>query len=138
MSVKLGGYFEEEHVGRGACLGDYDNDGDVDIFIVNLNSEAKFLRNNSGNKSNWLVLNLVGTTSNRDGVGAGIRLVAGDEVQIAQKKSTSGYLSQSDPRVHFGMADHKEADRIEITWPSGKVQVLEQVPANQILTVTEP
>ncbi len=138
VSVRLGNYFEEEHVGRGACLGDYDNDGDVDIFIVNLNSGAKFLRNNSGNKNNWMILNLVGTKSNRDGVGASIRLIAGDEVQIAQKKSTSGYLSQSDPRVHFGMAGHKQADRIEITWPSGEVQVLEQVPANQILTVTEP
>ena len=138
VSVRLGNYFEEEHVGRGACLGDYDNDGDVDIFIVNLNSGAKFLRNNGGNKNNWLMLNLIGTKSNRDGVGASIRLITGDEVQIAQKKSTSGYLSQSDPRVHFGMAGHQQADRIEITWPSGEVQVLEQVPVNQILTVTEP
>jgi hypothetical protein len=138
VSVRLGTYFEEEHVGRGACLGDYDNDGDMDIFIVNLNSGSRFLRNNKGNSSNWLMLNLVGTTSNRDGVGANIRLVTGEEVQISQKKSTSGYLSQSDPRVHFGLAGHESADRVEVTWPSGKVQVLERVPANQILTVREP
>ncbi len=138
VSVQLGGYFEEENVGRGACVGDYDNDGDLDIFIVNLNSESRFLRNNKGNESNWLIINLIGTKSNRDGVGASLRLVAGDDVQITQKKSTSGYLSQSDPRIHFGLADHDLADRLEIIWPSGTKQVLEGVSANQILEVKEP
>ena len=137
-SVELGPYFQEEHVGRGACLGDYDNDGDIDIFIMNLNAESMFLRNNKGNENNWLLLSLVGTQSNRDGVGASIRLVSGDDVQISQKKSTSGYLSQGDPRIHFGLADQQAAERIEIRWPSGKLQVLENVKANQILTVREP
>ena len=138
VSVELGSYFEEEHVGRGACLGDYDNDGDIDIFIVNLNAEGMFLRNNKGNENNWILLDLDGTKSNRDGVGASIRLVTGDDVQISQKKSTSGYLSQSDPRVHFGLGQYDEVDRIEVRWPSGELQVLENVKANQILTVKEP
>jgi hypothetical protein len=138
VSVDLGPYFQEEHVGRGACLGDYDNDGDIDIFIVNLNAEAKFLRNNRGNENNWILLDLVGTRSNRDGVGASIKLISGEEVQISQKKSTSGYLSQGDPRVHFGLADSEALDRIEVLWPSGELQVLENVKANQILTITEP
>jgi hypothetical protein len=138
VSVELGSYFEEEHVGRGACLGDYDNDGDIDIFIVNLNAEGMFLRNNKGNENNWILLDLDGTKSNRDGVGASIRLVAGDDVQISQKKSTSGYLSQSDHRVHFGLGRQDQVDRIEVQWPSGELQVLENVKANQILTVKEP
>ena len=123
VSVELGPYFKEEHVGRGACLGDYDNDGDIDIFIVNLNAGSMFLRNNRGNENNWILLDLDGTKSNRDGVGASIRLVIGDDVQISQKKSTSGYLSQSDPRVHFGLGQNDTIDRIEGRWPSGELQV---------------
>ena len=138
VSVDRGNYFKEEYVGRGACLGDYDNDGDIDIFILNLDSHSMFLRNNKGNQNNWITLNLVGTTSNRDGIGARIKLTAGGKVQTAQKKSTSGYLSQNDPRIHFGLLKNNKVDKIEIKWPSGKFQVLENIKANQILTVTEP
>jgi hypothetical protein len=138
VSLELGKYFQRELVGRGACLGDYDNDGDMDIFIVNLNDRCVFLRNNKGNQNNWLTLNLIGTTSNRDGVGARVKLTFGGKVQTAQKKSTTGYLSQNDPRMHFGLAKNETADRIEITWPSGKSQVLENIKANQILNITEP
>ena len=138
VSVSLGDYFQEEHVGRGACIGDYDNDGDLDIFIVNLNSGSTFLRNNKGNENNWLIVDLIGSRSNRDGVGASLRLVTDEEVQITQKKSTSGYLSQSDPRIHFGLADNTEVTTLEIVWPSGIKQVLEGISANQILEVREP
>ncbi len=137
-SLELGQYFHEEHVGRGACLGDYDNDGDFDIFIVNLNDRCVFLRNNKGNRNNWLLLKLTGTASNKDGIGARIKLTAGGKTQTAQKKNTTGYLSQNDPRVHFGLAKNEVAEWIEITWPSGKVQYLENIKANQILEITEP
>jgi hypothetical protein len=138
VSIEKGEYFREEYVGRGACMGDYDNDGDIDIFVVNLDSQSMFLRNNKGNENNWLSLLLVGESSNRDGIGARIKITAGGEVQTAQKKSTTGYLSQNDPRVHFGLLKNELIEKIEIKWPSGKYQVLEQVKPNQILTVTEP
>jgi hypothetical protein len=138
VSLELGRYFNEEHVGRGACVGDYDNDGDLDIFVVNLNSRAVFLRNNKGNQNNWLMLDLEGTTSNREGIGARVKITSGGKTQIEQKKTTTGYLSQNDPRIHFGLAGNNTVERIEIIWPSGKVQILENVKANQILEVKEP
>ncbi len=138
VSTERGKYFEKKLVGRGACFGDYDNDGDIDGYIVNLNDRGAFLRNNKGNQYNWLTLNLIGTTSNRDGIGSRVKVTSGGMVQTAQKKSTTGYLSQNDPRMHFGLAKNEMVERIEIKWPSGKLQVLENIKANQILTVKEP
>jgi hypothetical protein len=84
------------------------------------------------------MLKLTGTASNRDGIGARVKMSAGGKTRITQKRSTTGYLSQNDPRIHFGLAKNEAADRIEITWPSGKVQILENIKANQILEVKEP
>jgi hypothetical protein len=138
VSTECGSYFLKELVGRGACFGDYDNDGDIDAYVVNLNDRGSFLRNNKGNQNNWILLKLEGTTSNRDGIGARIRLTCGGKTQYTQKKSTTGYLSQNDPRIHFGLAKNDMVEKIEIKWPSGKVQVLNNIKANQILTVKEP
>jgi hypothetical protein len=138
VSTESGQYFQKEMVGRGSCFGDYDNDGDIDGYIVNLNSHGAFLRNNKGNQNNWITLNLIGTTSNHDGIGSKVKLTSGGKVQTAFRKSTTGYLSQNDPRMHFGIAKNEIVEKIEIRWPSGKTQVLENVKPNQILTVTEP
>jgi hypothetical protein len=137
VSTEMGKYFLQKFVSRGACFGDYDNDGDIDAFIVNLNDHSKFLRNNRGNMNNWITLKLEGTASNRDGIGAKVKVTSGTLVQTAQKKSTTGYLSQNDPRMHFGVAKNNTIEKIEIKWPSGKVQVVENVKANQIITIKE-
>ena len=138
VSLELGPYFRKELVGRGACIGDYDNDGDLDIFVVNLNDKAIFLRNNKGSRNNWIELALEGTASNRDGLGAKVTISCGGKSQTSWKKCTAGYLSQGDPRIHFGLAKNNNIEKIEIRWPSGKKQILENVKPNQILTVTEP
>lgn len=137
VSTESGKYFLVKLVGRGSCFGDYDNDGDIDGYIVNLNDRGAFLRNNKGNQNNWITMKLVGTKSNRDGIGARIKVVSGGKTQTGQKVSTTGYLSQNDPRVHFGIGKNTVIERIEIKWPSGITQVLDNVKANQILTVTE-
>jgi hypothetical protein len=138
VSNESGSWFSHEMVGRGACFGDYDNDGDLDAYIVNLNDRGVFLRNNKGNLNNWIELKLEGTTSNRDGIGAKIKLDSGGKTQTAQKISTTGYLSQNDPRLHFGLGKNQSVDKIEIRWPSGKIQLIKNIEANRIITITEP
>lgn len=138
VSLGRGEYFSKEYVGRGTCVGDFDNDGDMDVLVVNLNDSCRFLRNNKGNQNNWLMLHLTGTSSNRDGVGARIRISSGGKEQITLKKSTTGYISQNDPRLHFGLGKNELVEWIEINWPSGKLQRLENIRTNQILDVTEP
>ncbi|MCK5134951.1 MAG: CRTAC1 family protein [Bacteroidales bacterium] len=137
VSTERGAYFQEELVGRGACFGDYDNDGDIDAYIVNLNDHGVLLRNNKGNQNHWISLRLVGETSNRDGIGARVTILSGGIKQYTQKKSSSGYLSQNDPRLNFGLGDHEMVERIEVLWPSGKLQVLENIEAGQFLTIKE-
>jgi hypothetical protein len=141
ISSEAGPYFATKKVGRGACFADYDNDGLIDAFIVVLGGKGILLHAKPpvGSKANhWLTLRLVGTKSNRDGFGARIEAVAGDLRQIVENVPQSGYLSQNDPRPHFGLGSHSDVDRLTVRWPSGTVQLLEHVKADQILTVTEP
>ena len=138
VSHLLGPDFQEKFVSRGSAAGDFDNDGDLDLLVSNLGERARLLRNEGGNRRNWVMIHLVGTTSNRDGIGARVRLTAGGETQTRLRVSSAGYLSQGDHRLHFGLGDVETIDRIEIRWPSGRVQTLEGVTANRLITVTEP
>ena len=124
-------------VSRGAIFGDYDNDGDMDIVVTQLNGRAELFRNEDGNRRNWIRIKLVGTISNRDGVGARIVLTTGEAVRIQELHAGASYLCSNDPRVSFGLGDHTTIDRLKIRWPSGIVQVLEDIKANRELVVTE-
>ncbi len=129
--------FALEKVGRGLAAGDVDNDGDLDLLIVNNGQTVDLLRNNGGNSGNALLIRTVGTTSNRDGVGARLTLTLGDRALVRHVKAGSSYLAQSDLRVHFGLGDAAGADSLRIAWPSGQVDLIKGLEANQILTVVE-
>jgi hypothetical protein len=123
---------------RGAAFGDFDNDGSVDV-AVSTNDGTPVLLHNSGSKNHWLMINTVGTSSNRDGIGARIRIVGNSGLeQYGFVSTASSYLSASDKRVHFGLGTDRIIRQIEIRWPRGTVQTLHDGAADQILTVTEP
>lgn len=138
VSQLAGPALQQKLVSRGSCVGDYDNDGDLDVLEVNLNQPARLLRNDGDHRRNWVMLRLVGTSSNRDGIGARVLLSAGGTTQARWRTSSSGYLSSGDPRLHFGLGDAARIDRIVVRWPGGKVQTLENQRPNQVITVTEP
>jgi hypothetical protein len=124
-------------VSRGAAFGDYDNDGDIDILVTNVNQPPNLLRNDGGNKNNWLMIKTIGVKSNRDGIGARITVSANGKRQIREIKSGSSFLCQSDMRAFFGLGKVDTVDFVEIHWPSGIVEKLENVKANQIITIVE-
>jgi hypothetical protein len=126
-----------ENVGRGAAFGDYDNDGDVDVFIVNNCGEGVLLRNDGGNKNNWLELKLVGTKSNRSAIGAKIKMVSGNVSQIREVNNQSSYLSQNSLIQHFGLAKFTKIDTLNIQWPSGLNQQFLNIPINERIEITE-
>ena len=136
-SLKSGDGMRLVKASRGTAFGDYDNDGDVDLFVLNANERADLLRNDGGNRNNYLTVRTVGTVSNRDGIGARIKVVSGRLKQVKEVRSGSSYLSQNDLRVHFGLGIRSTVDTLMIRWPSGTVQVLTDIPVNRVWTVTE-
>jgi len=127
---------------RGSAFGDFDNDGDVDVLVMNMNEAPLLLRNEYFSKgtrgpNNWLMLNLIGTKSNRSAIGARVALKAGGQLQFQEVTSQSSYYSHNDHRLHFGLGRNTKADSIEILWPSGAREVLENIPANGIVKIKE-
>jgi hypothetical protein len=160
-SALSGQGFGVERVGRTVVSGDVDNDGDLDLLVTSNGQGVELLRNDGGNRRNALLVRLVGgsttlttdtkspsTTlraspstslraSNRDGIGARLRLTAGGRTQVREVTSGSSYLGQSDPRVHVGLGDATVVDRLEIRWPGGRTEVMQNVPANRLVVIRE-
>ena len=132
-----GPYFAEKYVGRGTAFADLDNDGDIDILVMVLNGEPQLLRNDGGNKSNWLIVAPKRAGTRVDAIGARVTVTVGEMRMIHEVCGVTGYLSQSDPRGHFGLGERVQADQVEIRWPDGTVTRIEKVKANQILEVVQ-
>ena len=129
--------FALEKVSRALAVGDIDRDGDLDLLVTNNGQTVDLLRNDGGNRWNAVLIHLVGTTSDRDAIGARLRVVAGGRTQIREVKSGSSYLAQHDLRVHVGLGLAAAIDRLEVRWPAGGTEVLRNLPANSILTIVE-
>jgi hypothetical protein len=138
VSSQIGPGISEQFSSRGAAFGDYDNDGDIDALILNLNDPPSLLRNDGGNKQNWVKIKLIGTQCNRTAIGARVRVVTGKHVQMNEVHSGSSVMSQSDLRLHFGLGKSATVDLIEVKWPTTqKIEKFTHVKANQILTIRE-
>ena len=130
--------FHDTWVGRGMAIGDIDNDGRIDAVVSTNGGPAHVLLNQTETKNHWITLRLIGHKSNRDGIGAQVKLVSAQGSQWATVTTASGYLSSSDRRVHFGLGSDDVVKRIEIRWPSGIQQILDSVKGDQQVTIDEP
>jgi len=122
---------------RGAAFGDYDNDGDMDIFVTALGEGALLLRNDSPRQGHYLEIRLIGTDSNRDAVGARVTITAGGRKQIRERHGGGSYLSASDPRLHFGLGGSRTVDLLEVRWPGGQKTAIRDVAADREITIRE-
>jgi len=124
-------------VSRGAAFGDIDNDGDIDIVIENLDGKPTILRNDGGNRNNWINIQLQGRGPNHDAIGARVKVVAGDLVQWGEVRAGGSYLSASDLRLHFGLEKRTSIDLVEVHWMGGAVESVRTVPINRFVTLQE-
>jgi hypothetical protein len=137
VSSKAGSSFSVAAPHRGAAFGDLNNDGKVDAVVTVLNGPPEIWMNRSSSRNHWILLKLVGVKSNRDGLGTKVKVTTSLGTQYNQATTAVSYNSASDKRVHFGLGSASVIDTIELTWPSGIKQVLKNIKADQILTVTE-
>ena len=138
VSAIMGPGIAQHYSSRGAAIGDYDNDGGLDILVLNMNDIPSLLHNVGGNAQHWIKLKLIGTVCNRTAIGARARVTVGKHTQIDEVHSGTSVMSQSDLRLHFGLGQSQIVDTIEITWPTTrKVELFTQIHANQILIIRE-
>jgi tetratricopeptide (TPR) repeat protein len=137
VTAQLGAGLAKPRVSRAAAFGDYDNDGDIDVLVNNNGEQAELLRNEGGNRNQWIEIKLVGTRSNRDGVGAQVTIVAGSLKLRGERVGGASYQSAHDPRLHFGLGARDRFDQIEVRWPSGTVDKVPGGPAGRVITVKE-
>ena len=137
VSAKAGPAIRAENLGRGCAFGDFDNDGDVDVVVNNLDGPPSVLRNDGGNRNNWIMIKCVGTRSNRSAIGTRVKVTSGGHSQIDEVMSASGYYSQNDLRLHFGLGRATQADVVDLTWPSGLKESFRNLPANHLFVLQE-
>ena len=137
ISSAAGPYFREERVGRGVAVADYDNDGDLDVFIVNHGDQPVLLRNDGGNRNHWLSIQLEGSRANRQAIGARVRVLVDGRVGVQEVGAQSSYLSQNSTVAHFGLGRAEVADTIEVAWPGGERQRFYDVPAGRRFRLVE-
>jgi enediyne biosynthesis protein E4 len=136
MGAEAGPGIEAAHCSRGAAFGDFDNDGDMDVLIMNLNEPPTLLRNDAPGGNHWIKIRLEGVKSNRSAIGARVVVRYGGKVQVQEVVSGCSFLSSNDPRLHFGLGTATTAD-IEVRWPSGLVEHVRSAAAGQLLTLRE-
>ncbi len=132
-----GGPLVVEKSSRGAAFGDYDNDGDIDVLVVNLDERPSLLRNDTAPGNHWITLQLVGGRSNRDAIGARVTATAGGRTQSAEVRAGGSYLSNNDRRVHFGLGTAARAQQVQVRWPSGLVEPIGDLAADRFYVVRE-
>ncbi len=137
VSMQVGGAVTENTPGRGAAVGDFDNDGDVDVVINVVNAPPELIRNDSRSENNWLKIKLVGVKSNRSGIGSRIKLTADDGTQIEELRSSNSYYSNNDLRINFGVGKSVKVKSVEVQWPSGQIDRLNDLSVNQTITIKE-
>ena len=137
ISETLGPGMKLADVSRGATFADYDLDGDIDIVVTNSNTAPRLLRNDGGNRKNWLQIRLTATNGSTDAIGARVKITTGKLTQTREVRSGDGYLSQQDLTLHFGIGDSEQVDSIEVQWQTGAKQLIGSVPANQVLSLEE-
>ena len=138
ISADAGPALQALRVGRGLAVADYDNDGYLDVAILSLGRRAVLLKNQGARKGNWILIRAQGAASNSFGLRATVRATVDGRTMVREINNTASYLSSSDTRLHLGLGPAKSIQQLEILWPSGRTQVLDNVAANQILTVKEP
>ena len=128
---------QKSYLGRGLATGDFDNDGDTDLLLINAGQLPALLRNDGGNSNNWLGIKLVGSKSNRDGIGAIVTIKAGNTHQSKQLLGGTSYCSASDLRLLFGLRKNMKVEEVQVKWPSGSTSTLTDINSNRYLTIKE-
>jgi enediyne biosynthesis protein E4 len=138
VSAQSGEVFQQPWVGRGLAVGDIDNDGREDVVVTTNDGPAYILHNETPTRNHWLTLELIGHKSNRDAIGAEVKVTTTSGSQWQTVSTAGSYLSSSDKRLHFGLGEQAKVQSIQIRWPSGRTQVLKDVAADRLIKIDEP